>query len=97
MVVRQVTSVAHRTVSRSPPAPFTTSSMQQLASSLLGFSPSQTMQLAQQLYEGTGSDGARPHCLQNLLCLLQCSQRSHNMQHPFPHLMMRNPPGRSLL
>lgn len=38
-------------VSRTPPAPFTTSTLQQAASSTLGFSPEQTMQLAQTLYE----------------------------------------------
>lgn len=36
---------------RSPRAPFTTSTLQQAGSSLLGFSPSRTMQLAQKLYE----------------------------------------------
>ncbi|MCL4876206.1 MAG: type I DNA topoisomerase [Anaerolineae bacterium] len=39
------------TVTRKPPAPFTTSTLQQAASSTLGFSPEQTMQLAQTLYE----------------------------------------------
>lgn len=34
-----------------PPAPFTTSSLQQAASSSLQFTPKQTMQLAQRLYE----------------------------------------------
>lgn len=36
----------------SPPAPYTTSSLQQDASSRLGFSPKRTMQIAQKLYEG---------------------------------------------
>jgi DNA topoisomerase-1 len=36
---------------RSPRAPFTTSTLQQTASSRLGFSPSRTMQIAQKLYE----------------------------------------------
>ena len=36
---------------RSPRAPFTTSTLQQTASSRLGFSPSRTMQTAQKLYE----------------------------------------------
>jgi DNA topoisomerase-1 len=37
---------------RSPRAPFTTSTLQQTASSRLGYSPSRTMQIAQKLYEG---------------------------------------------
>ncbi|MCR4405635.1 MAG: type I DNA topoisomerase [Anaerolineae bacterium] len=37
---------------RQPDPPFTTSTMQQAASSRLHFSPAQTMRLAQQLYEG---------------------------------------------
>jgi len=36
---------------RSPRAPFTTSTLQQTASSRIGFSPSRTMQTAQKLYE----------------------------------------------
>lgn len=36
---------------RSPRAPFTTSTLQQTASSRLGYSPSRTMQIAQKLYE----------------------------------------------
>lgn len=36
---------------RTPRAPFTTSTLQQTASSRLGYSPSRTMQLAQKLYE----------------------------------------------
>ena len=36
---------------RSPRAPFTTSTIQQTASTRLGFSPSRTMQVAQKLYE----------------------------------------------
>jgi DNA topoisomerase-1 len=37
--------------SRSPKAPFTTSTLQQAASTRLGFSPSRTMRIAQKLYE----------------------------------------------
>jgi DNA topoisomerase-1 len=44
-------------VQRHPFAPFITSTLQQEASRKLGFSASKTMQLAQQLYEGTGIDG----------------------------------------
>ena len=36
----------------SAPAPFMTSTLQQTASSMLGFSPKKTMQIAQKLYEG---------------------------------------------
>jgi DNA topoisomerase-1 len=44
---------------RLPSAPFTTSTLQQTASSLLRLSPAQTMRLAQQLYEGVdiGEEG----------------------------------------
>ena len=46
-----VDAVNKKTSSRSPIAPFTTSTLQQEASSKLGFSVSQTMLLAQHLYE----------------------------------------------
>lgn len=39
-------------VRKNPPLPFTTSVLQQVASSRLGFSPKRTMVLAQKLYEG---------------------------------------------
>ena len=44
--------VTARTESRAPRAPFTTSTLQQTASTRLGFSPSRTMRAAQKLYEG---------------------------------------------
>ncbi len=47
----QVVSVKEEAVSRAPRAPFTTSTLQQAASSRLGFSPSLTMRHAQKLYE----------------------------------------------
>ncbi len=47
----QVTAVKESEQKRSPRAPFTTSTLQQMASSRLGYSPSRTMQLAQKLYE----------------------------------------------
>src|SRR5690606_4641561 len=47
----EVRSVDKKPTQRNPYAPFTTSSLQQDASSRLGFSPSRTMQLAQRLYE----------------------------------------------
>ena len=47
-----VSEVKESEQKRSPRAPFTTSTLQQTASSRLGFSPSRTMQVAQKLYEG---------------------------------------------
>ena len=52
-----VASVERRRVRRNPPAPFTTSTLQQEASRKLGFGAQQTMRLAQQLYEGVDIDG----------------------------------------
>lgn len=47
----EVTNLESTDVSRSPRAPFTTSTLQQTASSRLGFAPSRTMGVAQKLYE----------------------------------------------
>lgn len=47
----QVLSVEESEQKRSPRAPFITSTLQQAASSRLGFSPSRTMRIAQKLYE----------------------------------------------
>ncbi len=47
-----VDSVERRKVKRNPPAPFTTSTMQQEASRKLGMGAQATMRAAQQLYEG---------------------------------------------
>jgi DNA topoisomerase-1 len=52
-----VASVERRRVKRNPPAPFTTSTLQQEASRKLGFGAQQTMRLAQQLYEGVELGG----------------------------------------
>lgn len=46
-----VASVDESAQNRSPKAPFTTSTLQQAASTRLGFSPSRTMRAAQKLYE----------------------------------------------
>jgi DNA topoisomerase-1 len=46
-----VVSVDETEAKRSPKAPFTTSTLQQAASTRLGFSPSRTMSVAQRLYE----------------------------------------------
>lgn len=47
----EVTNLESTDVSRSPRAPFTTSTLQQTASSRLSFAPSRTMSIAQKLYE----------------------------------------------
>ncbi len=47
----EVVNLESTEVSRSPKAPFTTSTLQQAASSRLGYSPSRTMGIAQKLYE----------------------------------------------
>ena len=52
-----VGTVERRRVRRNPPAPFTTSTLQQEASRKLGFGAQQTMRVAQQLYEGVDLDG----------------------------------------
>jgi DNA topoisomerase I len=52
-----VGSVERKRVKRNPPAPFTTSTLQQEASRKLGFGAQQTMRLAQGLYEGVEIDG----------------------------------------
>jgi len=46
-----ITRVEESEVKRSPRAPFTTSTLQQAASTRLGFAPSRTMMIAQRLYE----------------------------------------------
>lgn len=52
-----VAKVEAKPVRRNPYAPFTTSTLQQDASSRLGMSPSITMRIAQRLYEGTEING----------------------------------------
>ncbi len=47
----QVASVEKKDFSRTPPAPFTTSTLQQTAANQLGWSAKKTMQVAQSLYE----------------------------------------------
>ncbi|AFR26342.1 DNA topoisomerase I [Bartonella quintana RM-11] len=50
-------SVEAKPTKRNPFPPFTTSTLQQAASSKLGFSASRTMQIAQKLYEGVEING----------------------------------------
>ena len=52
-----VKSVKKGTRVKNPPAPFTTSTMQQEASKLLNFASQKTMRIAQQLYEGVDVKG----------------------------------------
>ena len=52
-----VADVEAKPTRRNPPPPFTTSTLQQAASSRMGFSASRTMQVAQRLYEGLEVDG----------------------------------------
>ncbi|QDH16738.1 type I DNA topoisomerase [Swingsia samuiensis] len=52
-----VQSVEKKRVKRNPPAPFTTSTLQQEASRKLGMSAQVTMRTAQQLYEGVDLSG----------------------------------------
>ena len=52
-----VSAIESKAQRRNPAAPFTTSTLQQEASRKLGFSPRQTMQLAQRLYEGIDLGG----------------------------------------
>ncbi len=53
----RITSVESKPTKRNPVPPFTTSTLQQAASSKLGFSASRTMQVAQKLYEGIDIGG----------------------------------------
>jgi DNA topoisomerase-1 len=52
-----VDSVEAKPPKRNPAPPFTTSTLQQAASSKLGFAPARTMQVAQKLYEGIDIGG----------------------------------------
>jgi DNA topoisomerase-1 len=52
-----VIDLENKTVRRNPAPPFITSTLQQEASRKLGFSATQTMRLAQKLYEGIEIDG----------------------------------------
>ena len=52
-----VEDVRHGERKKKPPLPYTTSTLQQDAANLLGFSTSKTMRIAQQLYEGVDISG----------------------------------------
>ncbi len=53
----KIVNVSSKIYSRNPSGPFTTSTLQQSASSKLGFGASRTMQIAQRLYQGIDIDG----------------------------------------
>jgi DNA topoisomerase I len=52
-----ISDISSKVVKRNPSGPFTTSTLQQVASSRLGFGASRTMQIAQKLYQGVEIDG----------------------------------------
>ncbi|MGC1184451.1 MAG: type I DNA topoisomerase [Candidatus Dormiibacterota bacterium] len=56
----RIASVERRRIRRNPPQPYITSTLQQDASSQLHFSPTKTMRVAQQLYEGVELGSAGP-------------------------------------
>ena len=53
----KIVDVSSKIYARNPSGPFTTSTLQQSASSKLGFGASRTMQIAQRLYQGIDIDG----------------------------------------
>ncbi len=52
-----ISDISSKIVNRNPSGPFTTSTLQQVASSRLGFGASRTMQIAQKLYQGIEIEG----------------------------------------
>jgi len=52
-----ISDISSKITSRNPFGPFTTSTLQQTASSRLGFGASRTMQIAQKLYQGIDIEG----------------------------------------
>ncbi len=52
-----ITDISSKIINRNPSGPFTTSTLQQTASSRLGFGASRTMQIAQKLYQGIEMEG----------------------------------------
>ena len=52
-----ISDISSKIINRNPSGPFTTSTLQQIASSRLGFGASRTMQIAQKLYQGIEIEG----------------------------------------
>ena len=52
-----ISNISSKIINRNPSGPFTTSTLQQVASSRLGFGASRTMQIAQKLYQGIEIEG----------------------------------------
>ena len=48
----KITDITKKPATRNPDAPFSTSTLQQVASSIFGFGASRTMQIAQKLFQG---------------------------------------------
>ncbi len=53
----QIADISSKIINRNPSGPFTTSTLQQAASSKLSFGASRTMQIAQRLYQGIDIEG----------------------------------------
>ena len=52
-----ISNISSKVITRNPSGPFTTSTLQQSASSKIGFGASRTMQIAQRLYQGIDIEG----------------------------------------
>ena len=52
-----ISDISSKVFTRNPSGPFTTSTLQQLASTKIGFGASRTMQIAQRLYQGIDIEG----------------------------------------
>ncbi len=52
-----ISNISSKIINRNPSGPFTTSTLQQVASSKLGFGTARTMQIAQKLYQGIEIEG----------------------------------------
>jgi DNA topoisomerase-1 len=54
----EISDITSKIINRNPSGPFTTSTLQQVASGRLGFGASRTMQIAQKLYQGIEIEGS---------------------------------------